>query len=235
MKPGMKGKSLETEKAVNIIEAILFVSEEPVSIKKLEEVLDELPPEKIAGCLGMLRDRLENHGLELVEIAEGWQIRTLPEMGEWVKKFHKISRSTRLSRAALEVLSIIAYRQPIIRQEIEDIRGVDSAGIVKKLLEKNLIRLLGRRRLPGKPMTFGTSKKFLEYFGLVKLSDLPALKDFAGTFSAAEQADFVFTTEPKSEEKEPADILLEKEAEMIEPVEEDYEDNIDEEESFGKN
>ncbi len=225
---------METEKAVNIIETILFVSEEPVSVKKLEEVLDEFPPEKISECLGMLGERLENHGLELVEIAEGWQMRTRPAMGEWVKKFHKISRSTRLSRAALEVLSIVAYRQPITRQEVEDIRGVDSSGIVKKLLEKNLIRLLGRRRLPGKPMTFGTSKKFLEYFGLVKLSDLPALKDFAGKFNEAEQTDFVFATESASEEKEPADILLEQEVEMIEPVEEDYEESLDEEESFGE-
>jgi len=106
---------------------------------------------------------------------------------------------------------------------------VDSSGIVKKLLEKNLIRLLGRRRLPGKPMTFGTSKKFLEYFGLVKLSDLPALKDFAGKFSEAEQTDFVFESEPASEEKETADILIEQEAEMVEPVEEDYENSLDEE------
>ncbi len=219
---------MENSDAVKIIEAVLFISDKPVPIGDLVEIVDGFDKEKIGICVGELNQKLEDHAVEVVEIAEGYQVRTKQEYGEWVKKFHKIERATRLSPASLEVLSIIAYKQPITRQEIEDIRGVDSSGIVKKLLEKSLIKSMGRKKLPGKPMAFGTTKRFLEYFGLVKLSDLPTLKDFPENMeSGSAQTSMEFDDEPQ--EKDESDIQMEKEAAMIEPANEDYEDDEDEE------
>ncbi len=169
------------------VEAVLFVSDAPVTADDLRAVLEGSDAGDVAELMRELGAKYEDHGLQIVEIAGGFQLRTKPELGEWVKRFHKISRSTKLSQAALETLSMIAYRQPITRQEIEDIRGVESSGVLKNLLDKNLIKSLGRKRVPGKPVTFGTTKKFLEYFGLVKLGDLPTLKDLPGDESAARQ------------------------------------------------
>jgi segregation and condensation protein B len=174
-----------------------------------------------------LNGRMDGHGLEVREIAGGYQLRTKSEFGQWVKKFHKMRRSTRLSQASLETLSIVAYRQPITRQEIEDIRGVDSTGPVKTLLDKNLIKSMGRKKVPGKPMTFGTSGKFLEYFGLVKLSDLPTLKDFPTEESeeTAAQASINFDDLARDDGKNPEDFRIEEEAAITPPergVEEDY-------------
>ncbi|MBI3581668.1 MAG: SMC-Scp complex subunit ScpB [Nitrospinae bacterium] len=177
----------------------MFVSDAPVTADDIRAILegsdageaadaaDVADVADVAELMRGLNAKYEDHGLQIVEIAGGFQLRTKPELGEWVKRFHKISRSTKLSQAALETLSMIAYRQPITRQEIEDIRGVDSSGVLKNLLDKNLIKSLGRKRVPGKPVTFGTTRKFLEYFGLVKLGDLPTLKDLPGDETAALQ------------------------------------------------
>jgi len=117
-------------------------------------------------------------GIQLVEIAEGYQLCTREEYAEWIKKFYKIDKGSKLSQASLETLSIIAYKQPITRVELEEIRGVDSGGVVRTLLEKNLIKNMGRKKVPGRPMMYGTTRKFLEYFGLKSLSDLPTLEEF---------------------------------------------------------
>lgn len=191
---------MDRNDAVKAIEAVLFVSDSPVTVENLNAVLDGWGKEDIVEMLRELEAKYEDHGIQIVEIAEGYQLRTKPETGEWVKKFHKLSKSTKLSQAALETLSMIAYRQPITRQEIEDIRGVDSAGVLKNLLDKNLVKSLGRKRVPGKPVTFGTTKKFLEYFGLVKLSDLPTLKDFPGDESVVMQEHLRFDQRPESAE-----------------------------------
>ncbi len=205
------------------VEAVLFVSDAPVTADDLRAILegsdagDAADVADVAELMRELNAKYEDHGLQIVEIAGGFQLRTKPECGEWVKRFHKISRSTKLSQAALETLSMIAYRQPITRQEIEDIRGVDSSGVIKNLLDKNLIKSLGRKHVPGKPVTFGTTKKFLEYFGLVKLGDLPTLKDLPGDESAALQERLQFdqdlaeadvATDDLDEGNEPEDPTL---------------------------
>lgn len=216
---------MDREEAKSAMEAILFVADGPVPIKDFYSVLDGLKKEEIEPIIEELRGAYAGRGTEIVEIAGGLQMRTRPEYGKWIKKFHKLSRSTRLSQASLETLSIIAYKQPITRQEIENIRGVDSSGPVKTLLDKSLVKSMGRKKMPGKPMTFGTTGKFLEYFGLVKLSDLPTLKDFAEEPEPAQEAiDFdnssgSLTTE---EGKLPEDTLMDEETALVEPAEEDY-------------
>jgi segregation and condensation protein B len=214
------------------LEAILFVSEGPVSLEDILSMLEGKEQGEINTLVERLNKKLDGHAIEIVPIAGGFQLRTRPDLAETIKAFHKLERSTRLSPAALEVLSIVAYRQPITRQEIEDIRGVDSSGVVTKLLDRSLIKSMGRRKIIGKPMTFGTTNKFLEYFGLVKLSDMPMLKDF----SEEENIDVdvlqkgldlqIGERKPKEEE----DLRIEEEAAMIEPAEEDYEDADEEDE-----
>jgi segregation and condensation protein B len=213
---------LERNDAIKAIEAVLFVSDTPVTVENLHAVLEGFNRDEIAEMLQELNGKYEEHGIQVVEIAEGFQLRTKPECADWVKKFHKLSKSTKLSQAALEVLSMIAYRQPITRQEIEDIRGVDSSGVLKNLLDKNLIKSLGRKKVVGKPVSFGTTKKFLEYFGLVKLSDLPTLKDFPGDETVVMQEHLRFDQRPESPEDE-----FETHT-GIEPAE--YEDGADENE-----
>jgi segregation and condensation protein B len=111
-----------------------------------------------------------------VEVAEGFQFRTRPEFGEWVRKLKK-AKTTALSQPSLETLAIVAYRQPVVRTDVERIRGVDSGGVLRTLLEKKLIKIIGKKDVPGKPIVYGTSKRFLEVFGLKDLSELPTLKD----------------------------------------------------------
>lgn len=226
---------MKQDETINIIEAVLFISEGPVLLEHLRHLLNGMEENEIVSHIAELNRRLKSHPIEVVEIADGYQIRTKPEYSEWVKAFHKLERSTKLSPASLEVLSIVTYKQPITRQEIEDIRGVDSSGIVKKLLDKGLIKSMGRKILPGRPMTFGTSRKFLEYFGLARLSDVPTLKDLPEDVEAEiSQKALVFEKEAVSGEKDESDIQIEKEAAFIEPVEEDHDDKEPEDE-FQKN
>lgn len=215
---------MEREEAARILEAILFVSDAPVTADNICTVIDGLDKSDIPAVVEQINGLMKDRALEVLEIAEGYQLRTKVDLGDWVKKFHKLRRSTRLSQASLETLSIVAYRQPITRQEIEDIRGVDSSGPVKTLLDKNLIKAMGRKKVPGKPMIFGTSGKFLEYFGLIKLSDLPALKDLPTDERADEpaQASIGFDETRGDEEKRAEDLLIEEEAALTEPAEEDY-------------
>ena len=117
-------------------------------------------------------------GLQLEEVAEGFQFRTRPESADYIQKLIH-SRPYRFSRAALETLAIIAYRQPVTRAEVEYLRGVDSGGVFKTLLEKQLIRILGKKDVPGRPLIYGTTREFLEFFGLRDLSTLPTLKEFS--------------------------------------------------------
>jgi segregation and condensation protein B len=117
-------------------------------------------------------------GFYLAEVAGGYQFRTASELAPWLRKLSK-DRTFRFSQAALETLAIIAYRQPITRAEIEYLRGVDSGGVMKTLLEKNLLRILGKKEVPGRPLLYGTSRQFLELFGLRDLNDLPTLKEFS--------------------------------------------------------
>ncbi len=163
----------------NIIESLLFISKEPLSIERLRSVLNMEDGARIRNTLKKLSEEYEARkgGFFLREVAGGFQLRSRPEYKEWVKKLVQ-SSPPRLSRAALETLAIIAYKQPIIRADIENIRGVDSGSIIRMLLEKKLIRVLGRKEIPGRPMIYATTKHFLEVFDLKDLKDLPSPKEF---------------------------------------------------------
>jgi len=161
-----------------ILEGILFVSESPVKLDTLAEILHEWDREVLLDGIQRLKKEYEedSRGLELVEVAGGCQFRTKPQWAQWVNRLKK-SKPVKLSQSALETLAIIAYRQPVIRPTIEEIRGVDSGWVIRSLLEKGLIRIAGRKEIPGRPLIYGTTKTFLELFNLNTLSDLPTLKE----------------------------------------------------------
>ena len=161
-----------------IIESLLFVSEVPLSLVKIKAILSMHTHGEIIQALEELRQEYadDKHGFLLAEVAQGYQFRTKPEYGEWIRKMKKII-PTRLSQASLETLAVIAYKQPIVRSEIESVRGVDVGGILRLLLEKNLIKILGRKNVPGRPIIYGTTHKFLEFFSLKDISSLPTLEE----------------------------------------------------------
>jgi segregation and condensation protein B len=161
-----------------ILESIIFVSDTPVQLETLVEILPESSKEAILEGIHRIQKELEEdfRGLELVEVAGGYQFRTKPRWAEWIQRLKK-AKAVRLSRSALETLAMVAYRQPIIRPEIEAIRGVDSGWVLRTLLEKGLIKVMGRKDIPGRPIVYGTTQAFLELFSLNTLSDLPTLKE----------------------------------------------------------
>ncbi|MBW1999664.1 MAG: SMC-Scp complex subunit ScpB [Deltaproteobacteria bacterium] len=161
-----------------IIEALLFASDKPLTVKDIRSALPEANPSKIRSALRALKYEYEAMGrsFSLKEIANGYQFKSRSEYGPYVLKMLQ-SSPNRLSRAAMETLAIIAYKQPIMRQEIERLRGVDVGGILRTLLEKDLIRIMGRKNLPGRPLIYGTTKKFLEVFDLKDIDSLPKLKE----------------------------------------------------------
>jgi len=165
-----------------VIEALLFVSERPVLIEQIRSVLSELDSAKIREILEKLKEEYinSNRGMRVVEVAGGFQMVTASELSSFLKKFYR-KPPERLSGPTLETLSIIAYKQPVTRMEIEGIRGVDVSGIVKSLINKGLVRTAGRKKAPGRPFVYTTTRQFLEYFGLKSLEELPKIEEFAKT------------------------------------------------------
>jgi segregation and condensation protein B len=161
-----------------IIESLIFVADEPLSMKQLEAVLGNVSRQQINAVVQQLMAEYETKrcGFVLQEVAGGYQFRTRPEYKEWIVKL-KQSAPAKLSRAALETLAIIAYKQPVLRTNVEHLRGVECGGVLKTLLERDLIKVLGRKDLPGRPMLYGTTRRFLEFFGLKDLSCLPSLEE----------------------------------------------------------
>lgn len=161
-----------------IIEALLFASDRPLNVREIHACLPDETGSKITQTLNELQTEYNDlkRSFVLREVAQGFQLRTRSEYAPYVLRMLKTS-PTRLSHAALETLAIIAYKQPILRQEIERLRGVDVGGILKTLLEKDLIRIMGRKNLPGRPLIYGTTKKFLAVFDLKDLGSLPKLKE----------------------------------------------------------
>lgn len=162
----------------SVLEALLFLSAEPISLSVIKDVI-ELPEAEIKKHMEelMAEYKERNAGLLIVEIANGYQMVTNPEYAVWVRKFKSKYLSSRLSMPALETLAIIAYKQPIIRAEIEQIRGVNSDSAIRTLHEKRLIKIMGRKEVPGRPFLYGTTREFLQYFGLKDLTELPTVKD----------------------------------------------------------
>ncbi len=172
-----------------ILEAMLFVSSEPLSVTRLVAALGGVSKAEVEQALRALREELEQEGrgVSLTEIAGGYRLVTKAEYAPWIKRLDKAKSTAKLSRSALESLAIIAYKQPIVRSEIEEIRGVETSGVVRTLLERKLVRIVGRKEVPGRPIMYGTTKYFLEHFGLKDLTQLPPLREFK-ELGDAEQA-----------------------------------------------
>lgn len=166
------------ENIKHIIESLLFVAEEPLTVDKIKRVTAHAEAKEIKDALAALSAEYEARpgGFYLDEVAGGFQIRTRPEYNEWIRKLIR-PRPLRLSKAALETLVIIAYKQPIIRSDIEHLRGVDCGGVLRVLLERKLVRVLGRREIAGRPLIYATTKHFLEVFDLKNLKDLPTPRE----------------------------------------------------------
>jgi segregation and condensation protein B len=173
-----------------IIESLLLVAAAPLAVDRIQALLPQADSREIRAALQALASEYmeRNGGFVIREVAGGYQFRTQPQYREVVKKMLQPS-PVRLSRAALETLAIIAYRQPIIRSDIEQIRGVDSGGILRMLLDRKLVRVLGRREIPGRPIIYATTKQFLELFDLKDLRDLPSPKEIAELGRAPLEAD----------------------------------------------
>jgi segregation and condensation protein B len=172
-----------------ILEALIFVSEGPLSLAQMSQVLETEDKEAVKAALEELL--AEYQGLErafsLVEVAGGYAFRTRSELAFWLRRLRR-EQVTRLSRAALETLAIIAYKQPVLKAEIERLRGVEVGGVLRMLMEKDLARVVGRKDLPGRPLVYGTTKRFLEVFDLKDLHDLPTLEEMASLASEPDSA-----------------------------------------------
>jgi segregation and condensation protein B len=171
------------------LEAILFASDTPVELARLAEVL-EAPPEEVRLALETLRAACDgpDRGLTVVEVGGGYRLVTRPEQAAALLRLQRLRLRSRLSRAALETLAIVAYRQPISRPEIEQLRGVSAESVVTHLLERRLVRMVGRKATPGRPILYGTSREFLEHFGLRDLGELPAIEVPAAAAAALARA-----------------------------------------------
>lgn len=164
----------------SIIEALIYASPEPVSLKALGKLLESEPQEDIdAAIVGLKTDYERPGGLQLIEVAGGFQIVTKPEFHEWVRRLFHERTTQKLSVAALETLAVIAYRQPVTVPEIGDIRGVNAAGVISTLVDRKLIKIVGRKAVVGRPFMYGTTREFLERFGLNDITDLPKVEDMS--------------------------------------------------------
>ncbi len=167
---------MSKEQLIQSFEAVLFAGGEPMSIDRFTQIF-EIPPETVVEAMELLAEKLQKNksGLELLRLENTYQLATKKEHAEYIKKAFDIKRNTPLSSAALEVLSVIAYNQPVTRSFVEQVRGVDCSGVITTLVEKCLIEERGRLELPGRPLLYGTTKNFLRCFSISDLSELPEL------------------------------------------------------------
>jgi len=162
-----------------IIEALIFASPEPITLKALGKLLDPETKETILEAIAALKVDYDRRGLQLVEVAGGYQIVTRPELHEWVRRLFHERTTQKLSVAALETLAVIAYKQPLTALEVSEIRGVNTSGVLNTLLERHLIKIVGRKQVVGRPFMYATTREFLIRFGLNDLNDLPKVEDMA--------------------------------------------------------
>jgi segregation and condensation protein B len=175
----------ETNRNKAILEALLFASGEPLTIgaiAKATSLSEQNIKEIIRELTADYRDR--NSGIVIAEIADGYEMATDPELAAWIRRMKNVHVSNKLSQPSIETLSIIAYKQPITKVEIDQLRGVNSDAAVKSLLDKRLIKIIGKKESPGRPFLYSTTNEFLQYFGLKNLTELPAIHDFFNTEAA---------------------------------------------------
>ena len=172
--------ALNEKELKGVLESLLYVSHDPLTLDRLTTVLEGPPKAAVQSALRSLQEDYdqEGRGLQISELAGGYVMITIPDCAPWITKLQKAKASAKVTRSAMETLAIIAYRQPIVRADIEHIRGVETSGVIRTLLEHKLIRMVGRKDVPGRPILYGTSKVFLQRFGLRDLKDLPPLRQF---------------------------------------------------------
>jgi len=193
---------------ISALEAVLFANGEPLSIERISQIL-EITPENVEKITKALAEKLDNNksGVVLLRLENTYQLASRKEYGAYIKKAFEIKRKTPLSPAALEVLAVVAYNQPITKAFVEQVRGVDCSGVISTLVEKELIEERGRLELPGRPLLYGTTKNFLRCFGITDLSELPELpKENTELNDVAEQLEL---TENVPEDKEPSEEINE--------------------------
>ncbi len=162
-----------------IIEALLFASEKPLSVGRIQAVIKDISSEQIERAISSLNERYKSarHSFAIKKVAGGFRMYTLPDFAPWIKALFSHNRREKLSPQALEVLSIVAYKQPIVRTEIDRLRGVNSEGPLSTLLDRKLITIVGRKPAPGRPLLYGTTPEFLTHFGLNDVDDLPRMEE----------------------------------------------------------
>ena len=171
--------ALDLDELKGAFEALLFVSHDPLSLEKLASVLEGVSKPSLKAALESLQAEYDEagRGLQIMEVAGGYVMVTRPEQSVYIKRLAKAKPSSKVSRSALEALAIVSYKQPITRADIEKIRGVETSGVLRTLLDQKLIRIVGRQDIPGRPILYGTTRQFLQRFGLRDLRDLPPLKE----------------------------------------------------------
>jgi len=176
----------DAPKLRSILEALIFAAEEPLTLGDLEELFPSAPKESLQEALDAVAAQWEtgDRGLQVLRVAGGYRLTTRPDLGEWVRALFRARNRRRLSGAALETLAIVAYRQPITTPEIQALRGTDPAGVLQTLLDRRLLKVVGRKKVVGKPMLYGTTPEFLTHFGLNTLADLPTLEEFGALVSS---------------------------------------------------
>lgn len=188
--------------AKNIIEAMLFVSDKPLFVNEIKGVLEDIDGRDVKDIISELSKEYEetNRAFRIKEMAGGFQVVTDPVLAPWLKKLYKTSGADRLTGPSLETLAIISYKQPVTKPEIEAIRGVNVDGVLKTLVEKSLVRVAGRKETVGRPILYGTTSEFLQYFGLNSLEELPKLEEFNITEKDIELPEHLKTEEEKQDE-----------------------------------
>lgn len=183
-----------------VIEALLFASDKPLTLEKVRNVLDNIATDEIRKILENLKSDYEasGRGIRLTEIAGGFQIITAPNFAPFLRKLYKERNADKLSKPALETLAIIAYKQPVTKLELESLRNVNVDGVMASLNDKNLIRVAGRKKAPGRPKVYGTTTQFLEYFGLKSLDELPKIDNFKTALTEKMPLDKELKNEPGS-------------------------------------
>jgi len=181
---------MEIEKITRIIEALLFAAEKPLSLQHIDRLLPEAKRSQIESTIEQLNTHYKDHSFGIIKVAGGYQLVTQSEYHEWIQRMFAARSKPRLSQAALEALSVIAYKQPVSRIEIEAIRGVNSDGVLGTLLERNLITIKGRAETVGRPLLYGTTEDFLHYFGLNDIYELPRPEEIEALLQKKEEEQY---------------------------------------------